>query len=136
MNQPETSDSRPLDWDSLLTQELPTSIARRRHVKQQERFLKGPIALHLLLQAAQLPGAALSTYLAARHRADLRRRKTVTLPRAYLGEWGIGPDAYRRALIVLANADLIAVETHIGRATRVTLLERSLIVNHTSSKGT
>jgi hypothetical protein len=120
----EASDSRPIDWEALPTQELPTSIAHRRRVKQQERFLKGPIPVPLLQQAAQLPGAALSTYLATRHRADLRRCETVSLSRDYLREWGIGPDTYRRALIVLSDAGLIAVETHIGRATRVTLKDR------------
>ena len=125
MTHPKTSVSGPIDWEALPTEELPTTIARRRRVKQKERFLKGPIALHLLLQAARLPGAALSTYLTTRHRADLRQCKTVTLPWAYLREWGIGPDAYRRALIMLSAAGLIAVETHIGRATRITLKDRS-----------
>ena len=124
MKQTKTSDSRPIDWETLPTQELPTSIGSRRRVKQQERFLKGPILLHLLQQAAQLPGAAISTYIAARHRADLQRCTTVTLPQAYLREWDISSDAYRRALIVLSDAGLIAVETHNGRATRVTLKDR------------
>ncbi len=126
MKQPKTSDGRPIDWEALPTQELPTSIARRRRVKQQERFLKGPIPLHLLQQAAQLPGAALSTYMAVRHRADLRRCDTVTLTQAYLREWGISPDAYRRALMVLSDTGLIAVETRSGRATRVTLSKNAI----------
>jgi hypothetical protein len=118
---PEASDGWLIDWETVPTQELPTSIAHRRRVKQQERFLKGPIPLRLLQLAAQLPGAALPTYIAARHRADLRRCETVSLSRDYLREWGISPDAYRRALVVLCDADLVMVETHIGRSTRVCL---------------
>jgi hypothetical protein len=117
----EASEGRPIVWETLPTEELPTSIAGQRRVKQQERFLKGPIPLRLLQQAAQLPGAALPTYIAARHRADLRRCETVSLSREYLQEWGVSPDSYRRALIVLSDAGLITVKTHIGRATRVTL---------------
>jgi hypothetical protein len=96
---------RVVDWDKIPTKELPANLDRQGHRKKQERFLKGPIPLHLLQRASELRGAALPVYLLARHRADLTRSETVTLPNAYLLDWGISPDRCRRALNSLAVAD-------------------------------
>ena len=116
-----------IDWDAVPIRELPTKAAIAKQRKQQARFLKGPIPLYLLQYAAQLSGAALATYLAARHRADLQRSDTVTLPRNYLATWGIRPNAYHRALGGLVHAGLITTAKNKGRATRVTILPPSLI---------
>ena len=116
-----------IDWDAVPIRELPTKASIAQQRKQQVRFLKGPIPLYLLQHAAQLPGMALATYLAARHRADLQRSDTVTLPRHYLATWGIRPNAYHRALDRLAHAGLITTMKNKGRATRVTILPPSLI---------
>ncbi len=116
-----------IDWDAVPILELPTKASIVKQRKQQARFLKGPIPLYLLQRAAQLPGAAFATDLAARHRADLQRRDTVTLPRHYLATWGIRPNAYHRALGRLAHAGLITTAKNQGRATRVTILPPSLI---------
>ncbi len=86
------------------------------------RFLK-KTPLDPLQRAARLPGRALHVYLAVRHRCDLQREQTVTLPAAYLQAFGIGKDAKRRALAELETAGLIRVERFIGRTARVTLAE-------------
>jgi hypothetical protein len=87
------------------------------------RFLK-KTPLDPLQRAARLPGRALHVYLAIRHRCDLRREQTVTLPAAYLQAFGIiGKDVKRRALAELETAGLIRVERLVGRTARVTLME-------------
>ncbi len=86
------------------------------------RFLK-KTPLDPLQRAARIPGRALHVYLAIRHRCDLRREQTITLPAAYIQTFGIGKDVKRRALAELETAGLIRVESHLGRTARVTLME-------------
>jgi hypothetical protein len=119
---PERPSPNPVDWENVPTNELPTSISRRGQRKKQKRFLKGPIPLSLLQNATKLPGAALPVYLMARHRADLTGSETVTLPNAYLKDWGISPDRCRRALNALTTENLIFIQRINGRSTKVTLL--------------
>ncbi len=88
----------------------------------QSRFLKGPVLLKPLQAAARLPGRALHLYLAIRHRCDLRRSRTVTLPSAYLRSWGLDKHAKSRALVGLELARLITVDRRRGRTVVVTLL--------------
>ena len=85
------------------------------------RFLK-KTPLDPLQRAAQLPGRALHLYLAIRHRCDLRRAKTTTLPSAYLRTWSLDKYAKRRALAELEGAGLIAVDRRPGRTAVVTLV--------------
>ena len=85
------------------------------------RFLK-KTPLGSLQRAARLPGRALHIYLAIRHRCDLRQSKTVTLPSAYLGTWGLDKDSKRRALTELELVGLISVGRRRGRTVVVTLL--------------
>ena len=92
------------------------------HKRKAGRFLKGPILVALLQGAARLPGVAFQVYIAARHRADLNRSETVTLPTGYLRGWGVSPDAKLRALMMLERAGLIRVERPPGKTSRVTLL--------------
>jgi hypothetical protein len=95
---------------------------RRARRQRSSRFLKGPIPLELLQQAAQLPAKALALYLAIRHRSDLLGSAQVTLPGDYLAAWGIDRYAKRRALAVLEESGLILVtERRPGRSTIVAL---------------
>ena len=111
-----------IDWSNVPTNELPTTASHRERQKKQERFLKGPIPLYLLQRATKLPGAALPVYIMARHRADLTGSETVTLPNAYLKDWAISPDRFRRALNALTTENLIFIKRINGRSTKVTLL--------------
>ena len=122
MAYPERPSPSRVDWGNVPTNEIPTSVSRRGQRKKQERFLKGPIPLSLLQRATKLPGAALPVYLMARHRADLTGSETVTLPNAYLRDWAISPDRFRRALNALTTENLICINRITGRSTRVTLL--------------
>jgi hypothetical protein len=119
---PETQSLSLIDWSNVPTNELSTTASHQERRKKQDRFLKGPIPLSLLQRATKLPGAALPVYLMARHKADLTGTDIVTLPSAYLRDWGISADRCRRALNALTTENLISIEKVTGRSTRVTLL--------------
>src|SRR5215210_551623 len=89
--------------------EVETSASRTR-IRRRARFLKGPIPLEHIAQAACLPGKALAVYLAVHHRCDLEGRSSVTLPAALLRDFGIDRDAKARALRHLEQAGLVQVE--------------------------
>ena len=102
--------------------EVKTRWSQGRGSRIAGRYLK-KTPLDSLQRSARLPGRALHVYLAIRHRCDLRREQTITLPAMYLHGFGIGKDAKRRALAVLEEARLVDVHRHTGRTVRVTLLE-------------
>ncbi len=103
--------------------EVKTRWSRAKDQRISGRFLKKS-ALGPLQRAARLPGRALHLYLAIRHRCDLRREQTVTLPSPYLKSWGVGKDAKQRGLTELEQAGLIVVERRTGRPSVVTLSRR------------
>lgn len=98
--------------------------ASRTQSRPTVHFLKGPISLVMLADAARLPGKALALYIAPRYRCDLEGRSTVTLPAALLRAFGIDRDAKARALRELEHAGLIRVERTTGRTARIRLCER------------
>src|SRR4051812_10771149 len=104
--------------------EVETEASRRRS-KPKGRFLKGPIPLHVITTAAQLPGKALALYLAVQHRRDLGGRSTVTVPAALLREFGISRDAKARALRYLEEAGLVRVKRQVGGTAQITLTTRT-----------
>ena len=99
--------------------ETPWTLAGRKRIAG--RFLK-KTSLEPLQRAAALPGRALHLYLAIRHRCDLQRSRTTTLPSAYLRMWGINKDAKYRALLMLESAKLVAVDRRPGHTVVVTIL--------------
>ena len=101
--------------------EIKTQWLRSTSNRIAGRFLK-KTPLDSLQRAARLPGRALHIYLAIRHRCDLRRSKSVTLPGVYLRSWGIDKHAKSRALAELELSGLIAVERRRGRPAVVSLL--------------
>lgn len=102
--------------------EVETHWTRAGRKRIAGRFLK-KTPLEPLRRAAQLPGRALHVYLAIRHRCDLQKSQTTTLPSKYLRNWGINKDVKRRALVELESARLIAVDRRPGHTVVVTLLE-------------
>ena len=103
--------------------EVETVWLKEHRRKNVSRFLKGPIPLTALQNAARLPGKTLALYLAIRHRADLEHSTAVSLPTAYLAAWGISKDAKRRAIIALEQAGLIQIaDRRPGHTVRVALV--------------
>jgi hypothetical protein len=92
-----------------------------RHAPGQP-FLKGPIPLVWLSQAAGLPGKALAVALALWYAAGLTRGATVLLSRGVLRLFHVGRHAAGRALANLERSGLVAVERRRGRCPQVTLL--------------
>jgi DNA-binding transcriptional ArsR family regulator len=82
-------------------------------------------------QASRLGVKALLVGLALWHLKGLRRDDSFLVSNLMLQEWGIQPDAKRRALRKLEKAGLITVERQGKRSPRVTL-----VVGNTSNGGT
>jgi hypothetical protein len=101
--------------------EVETAVLRQSRQRRSDRFLKGPIPLHLITAAARLPGQALAVLLAVHHQITLTGKPSVSLPSALLAELGTDRDAKARALHQLERAGLIQVERARGRAARVWL---------------
>jgi DNA-binding transcriptional ArsR family regulator len=97
----------------------------------RDKFIAGPIDVSWVCQASRLGIKALLVGLALWHLKGLRRDKSFLVSNLMLQEWGIQPDAKRRALRKLEKAGLITVERRGKRSPRVTL-----VVGNTSNGGT
>ena len=113
--------------DSLrLTQaDLPRSegVSRpgRRVSPISGKFIAGPIDISWVCQARNLGVTALLVGLALWHLKGLRKTDTFIVSNLMLREWGVEPDAKRRALRALEKAGLIRVERRGKRSPQVTL---------------
>jgi DNA-binding transcriptional ArsR family regulator len=96
----------------------------------RDKFIAGPIDVSWVCQASRLGIKALLVGLALWHLKGLRRDKSFLVSNLMLQEWGIQPDAKRRALRKLEKAGLITVERLGKRSPRVTL-----VVGNTSNGG-
>jgi DNA-binding transcriptional ArsR family regulator len=97
----------------------------------RNKFIAGPIDVSWVCQASRLGVKALLVGLALWHLKGLRRDDSFLVSNLMLQEWGIQPDAKRRALRKLEKAGLITVERQGKRSPRVTL-----VVGNTSNGGT
>jgi hypothetical protein len=68
---------------------------------------------------------ALFVGLALWHLKGLRKADTFVVSNLMLRDWGIKPDAKRRALLKLEKAGLIRIEKRQKRSPQVTLLVRA-----------
>jgi hypothetical protein len=93
-----------------------------RHIPG-EKFLKGPVPLTWLARAGQLPGKAVQVSVVLWFFAGLKDTRTVALPNATLSLFGVNRNAKYRALDLLEEANLVAVERHPGCNPLVTLLD-------------
>jgi hypothetical protein len=107
---------------SPIEREIETEVSRQSKVRHKGRFLKGPISMHLIAKAANLPGQALALYLAVHHQTTLTCKDLVTLPSNLLAELGISRDAKARGLRHLEQASLIRIERSCGKSVRVGLI--------------
>jgi hypothetical protein len=94
----------------------------RRAPPIKGKFIAGPIDVLWVRQARQLGVGALFVGLALWHLKGLRKADTFIVSNLMLQEWGILPDAKRRALRALERAGLIKVERQGKRSPWVTLV--------------
>jgi DNA-binding transcriptional ArsR family regulator len=88
----------------------------------RDKFIAGPIDVSWVCQTSRLGVKALLVGLALWHLKGLRRDNSFLVSNLMLQEWGIQPDAKRRALRALEKAGLITVERRGKRSPRVTLV--------------
>ena len=84
-------------------------------------FIKGPLPLDWMQQAARLPGKTLQVALALWYLAGLQKSQTVKLASKPLEAMGVSRDAKYDALARLVRAGLVAVDQKPGQAPIVTL---------------
>ena len=109
-----------LDRDNPVAAPAKAQAPRAR----SSRFLKGPIPLPWLTDAAKLPGKALHVGVVLWFLAGLRKTNEVALSPSRSREFGIGRHSGYRAIRQLETARLITVDRHRGRAPIVTILEK------------
>lgn len=114
--------TRRLGWNSATQSYDENSADMQQSAKRkQAEFLKGPIPLPLLQKAAAQSGKALHVWLAIWHLAALTRCKSVKLSNKFCGKFAVSRDAKYDALNRLAEAGLIEVRQHPGKAPVITL---------------
>jgi len=86
-------------------------------------FVKGPIPLAWIIQAASLPGKTLQVGVALWYLAGLKKSRSVTLDSKTLNLMSVSRDAKSDALRRLEKAGLVTVERRSGRLPIVSLLD-------------
>jgi hypothetical protein len=94
----------------------------RRSIPIRGKFIAGPIDVSWVCRASGLGVKALLVGLALWHIRGLRKANTFIVSNLMLHDWGIQPDAKRRALRALEKASLIRVERNGKRSPQVTLV--------------
>jgi DNA-binding transcriptional ArsR family regulator len=82
----------------------------------------GPIDVPWVRQAAQLGVTALLVGLALWYLKGLRRADAFIVSNLMIAEWGVRPDAKRRALRKLEQAGLVSIERREKRSPLVSLI--------------
>ena len=119
-----------ISWDPSLLRLNQNRVARsqgivrhgRRVLPIQDKFIAGPVDVSWLCRASHLGVKALLVGLALWHIKGLRKADTFIVSNLMLQDWGIRPDAKRRALRKLEKAGLIKVERRGKRSPQVTLV--------------
>jgi hypothetical protein len=100
----------------------------RRASPIKGKFIKGPIDVSWVCRASRLGVKALLVGLALWHLRGLRKSDTFIVSNVMLRDWGIQPDAKRRALRTLEGAGLIRVDRRTKRSPRVTLIIEKAVI--------
>jgi hypothetical protein len=87
-----------------------------------DKFIKGPISAPWLIQASKLGVTPLLLGLVLWYLSGLRKARTVQISNVTCREWGVEPDAKRRALLKLEKAGLVAVDRCEKKSPKVTLV--------------
>ena len=98
-------------------------VAGVRSATRTPGFIKGPLPLNWMLQAAALPGKALHVGLCVWYLAGLTQSKRVRLTSKTTEAMGVSRDAKGEALKRLALAGLVGVDQRPGCAPEVTILD-------------
>lgn len=98
----------------------PVGVTRGRSI--QGRFLRGPVPMDWLKQAAKLPGRALHAGVALWFLDGFQQTGTVQARPSVLRDLGLDRHASYRALRELEKAGLVSVVRKRGAAAMVTLL--------------
>jgi hypothetical protein len=88
----------------------------------KDKFIKGPVSVVWLIQASKLGVTPLLLGLVLWYLSGLRKAHTVQVSNVTCREWGIEPDAKRRALLKLEKAGLVAVDRCKKKSPKVTLV--------------
>lgn len=105
-------------WDPSRLQLDQNGVARsqvgprngRRPSSTHGKFIAGPIDVRWVCKASHLGVKALLVGLALWHLRGLRKADTFLVSNLMVRDWGIEPDAKRRALRTLEKAGLIRVQ--------------------------
>ena len=84
-------------------------------------FLKGPISLDWISEAAKLPGKALHLAVAIQWLAGMSSNQKLKITAKALELLGVSKDAYRDGLRRLEEAELVSVERRVGQFPWVTI---------------
>ncbi len=116
----------PLDLERLrITSAVPLKSKQetpKPSVKKAKRFLRGPIPLDWLTQAARQSGKALHVGIALWFLSGLKRSREIALSQSTLNLLGVSRHSGYRGLSKLETAGLISVVRHPGRNPIVTIL--------------
>jgi hypothetical protein len=93
-----------------------------RH-KKGVHFLKGPVLLNWLAQAARCRGKALHVAIILCYRAGLLKSDTIKVPGWTAKKFGLDRHAKTRGLKALERAGLVSITRRQGCSPQVTLLE-------------
>jgi len=85
-------------------------------------FLKGPVPLAWLASAATLRGRALTIGVLVWFVVGMKRATVVTIPGAWLAEFGVDRFAFYRGLAALERHGLVEVDRRRGAMPRITLV--------------
>jgi DNA-binding transcriptional ArsR family regulator len=119
------------NWDPTCLQVNQESLPRfqggtrrgRRASPIRDKFIAGPVDVSWVIRASRLGVKALLVGNFLWYLKGLKRSDSFIVSNLMLQEWGVRPDAKRRALRALERAGLIRVERQGKRSPRVTLLQ-------------
>jgi hypothetical protein len=116
------------DTGSIAEKRLTWAPSSGGYVAQPTRaqtvgFIKGPLPLTWVRQAAALPGKTLHVALTLWYLVGLQKTKTVRLTAKPLTAMGVSRDAKYDALTRLMQAGLVTIEQQPGRVPVVTLVD-------------
>jgi DNA-binding transcriptional ArsR family regulator len=118
------------NWDVRSFQLVTGDVKRPQPVPRRGRrispvkgkFIAGPIDVVWLSQARKLGVTALWVGLSLWYLRKLRGSDSIIVSNLAMQDWGVQPDAKRRALRNLKNAGLITIEPRGKRSPLVTLV--------------